>query len=97
MRALRQRKHKLDGKTLRHRNSLHDEELAGGMVPDNEPPIRQLLEGVECATVFISIVLLVCVTCQRYLEDDWRFDELMRDMQGRVDVEKYCDISPETM
>ena len=68
------------------------------MVPDNEPPIRQLLEGIEwCDNVFISIVLLVCVTCQRYLEDNWRFDELMRDMKGRVDVEKYCDISPETM
>ena len=103
LRALRQRKHKLDGKTLRHRNLLHDEELAGGLVPDNEPPIRQLLEGIEwCDNVLITIVFLVCVTCQRYLEDDWRaygvfFDELMRDIQGRVDVEKYCDMSLETM
>jgi hypothetical protein len=49
----------------------------------------------------ITIILFVCVTCQRYLEDDWRacsvfsFDELMRDIQGRVGVDKDCDISPE--
>ena len=47
MRALRQRKHKLDGKTLCHHNSLDDEQLVGGKVSDDKPPIRQLLEGIE--------------------------------------------------
>ena len=55
MSALQQRKLKLDGMTLRHRDSLDDEELAGGRVSDNEPPIRQLLEGMEwCNSVLIS-------------------------------------------
>ena len=102
MSALRQRKLKFDGKTLRHRDSLDDEELAGGRVSDNEPPIRQLFEGIEwCNNVLITVILLVCVTCQRYLEDDWRarsvfsFDELMRNIQGGVGVDKGCNISPE--
>ena len=62
--TLRQRKLKLDGKTLRHRNSLDDEQLVGRKGSENEPPVRQRLEGIEwCNNVLITIVLLVCVTC----------------------------------
>lgn len=37
----------LDDKALHHGDSLDDEELVGGRVSDNKPPICQLLEGVE--------------------------------------------------
>ena len=62
--TLRQHKLKFDGKNFRHRNLLDDEKLVGRKEFDNEPPVQQILEGIEwCNNVLITIVLLVCVTC----------------------------------
>ena len=66
MSALRESKLK-DGKTLHHRNSFDDEQLAGG-ISNNEPLICQPLEGMEwCDNVLFTIIVLVYVTCERNL------------------------------